>query len=127
MSEAVKIGLAFALRRPDGFANSGAERSGWPALTDPREWADKPRWSPDGKLVYFVRYRNSFFNLWAVRFDGAAGKPAGEPFQITRFESPTRQIPTDLPNAEIGVSPKGLILTIMERTGNIWVLDNVDR
>jgi len=77
--------------------------------------------------VYFVRYRGSFFNLWAVRFDGAQGKPVGEPYQITRFDSPRRQISTDFPAAEVSVSPKRLILTIMEKTGNIWVLDNVDR
>jgi hypothetical protein len=55
------------------------------------------------------------------------GSPLASRFRSRASESPTRQISTDLPNAEIGVSPKGLILTIMERTGNIWVLDNVDR
>lgn len=80
-----------------------------------------------GKFLYFVRYRNSFFNLWAVRFDGATGKAVGEPFQITRFENPTRRISIDLANAEIGVSRNRLILTIMEQAGNIWVVDNVDQ
>jgi Tol biopolymer transport system component len=107
--------------------SAGADRSQWTPLTDSREWADKPRWSPDGKLVYFIRYRSSFFNLWAVQFDGTAGKPVGEPFQITWFQTPTRQISTDLANAEIGVSPNRLILTILEQVGNIWVLDNVDQ
>jgi Tol biopolymer transport system component len=84
--------------------SSGGDRSRWTPLTDSSEWGDKPRWSPDGKTVYFVRYRDSFFNLWAVRFDSGAGTPVGEPFQVTRFGSPTRQISTDLPNAEIGIS-----------------------
>lgn len=105
----------------------GAKRVQWTPLTDSREWVDKPRWSSDGTLVYFVRYRNSFFNLWAVRFDSAVGTPVGEPFQITRFESPTRQISTDLPNAEVGVSRNRLILSIMEQAGNIWVMDNIDQ
>jgi Tol biopolymer transport system component len=35
--------------------SSGGERSQWTSLTDSREWADKPRWSPDGTLVYFIR------------------------------------------------------------------------
>ena len=46
---------------------------------------------------------------------------------ITRFESPTRQISTDLPGAEIGVSANWLILTITEQAANIWVMDNVDQ
>lgn len=107
--------------------SGGGDRSQWRPLIDSGEWADKPRWSPDGKMVYFVRYRNSFFNLWAVRFDSATGRRIGEPFQVTRFESPTRQISTDLPNAEIGVSRSRLVLTITEQTGNVWILDNVDR
>ena len=85
--------------------------------------ADKPRWSPDGKLVYYILRHGSFFNLWAVRFDGVQGKTIGVPFQITRFDSPRRQ----MAGLEIGVSPKRLILTMMEQTGNIWMLDNVDR
>jgi Tol biopolymer transport system component len=106
---------------------AGAERSGWTALTGPRDWADKLRWSPDGNMVYFVLRQTSFFNLWAVRFDGTQGKAIGAPFQVTRFDSSRRQISPAYGPAEIGVSANRLILTIMEQTGSIWILDNVDR
>jgi hypothetical protein len=107
--------------------SGGAERSHWTALTGAHEWADKPRWSPDGKLLYFILQRGSFFNLWALHFDGVQGKAIGAPFQITRFDSLRRQLSPLNGEAEIGVSPKRLILTMMEQTGNIWMLDNVDR
>ena len=102
-------------------------RSQWTALTSAHEWADKPRWSPDGKLVYFIQSRNSFWNVWAVRFDGATGNPVGEPFQVTHYDSVRHRIPTELEGSEIGVSAHRLILTIAEQTGNIWMLDNVNR
>jgi hypothetical protein len=87
-------------------------------------WADKPRWSRDGKLIYFVQ-ADSFFNVWAVRFDGAAGTHAGVPFLVTRYDSPRHQLSPRFGSAEIGVSAHRLMLTIAEQTGNIWTLDSV--
>ncbi len=106
--------------------SSGADRSHWTALTSGHGWADKPRWSPDGKLVYFVQ-ADSFLNVWAVRFDAAAATPIGAPFQVTRYDSPRHQLSPRFGAAEIGVSAQRLILTIMEQTGNIWTMDNVDK
>jgi serine/threonine protein kinase len=106
--------------------SSGADRSHWTALTSGRDWADKPRWSPDGKLVYFVR-ADSFLNVWAVRFDGVAGTPVGAPFQVTRYDSPRHQLSPRFGAAEIGVATRRLILTMMEQTGNIWTVDDVDK
>ena len=34
--------------------SAGGDRSHWTQLTAPPKWADKPRWSPDGKMVYFL-------------------------------------------------------------------------
>ena len=106
--------------------SGGADRSRWTPLSSDHRWADKPRWSADGKLVYFVQ-ADSFVNVWAVRFDPVAGTPVGAPFQVTRYDSPRHQLSPRFGAAEIGVSPGRLILTIMEQTGNIWMLDNVDK
>jgi len=77
-------------------------------------------------VVYFVQ-ADSFLNVWAVRFDGAAGTPIGVPFQVTRSDSPRHQLSPRFGAAEIGVSAQRLILTIMEQSGNIWTMDNVDK
>ena len=117
-------------RRAPGTASvfvipsGGADRSHWIAVTGLNGWADKPRWSRDGKLIYFVQ-ADSFFNVWAVRFDGAAGTPAGVPFLVTRYDSPRHQLSPRFGAAEIGVSVHRLMLTIAEQTGNIWTLDSV--
>jgi Tol biopolymer transport system component len=104
--------------------SAGADRRHWMALTSLNGWADKPRWSRDGKLIYFVR-ADSFLNVWAVRFDGGPGTAVGEPFQVTRYDSPRHKLSPRF-EAEIGVSAHRLILTIMEQTGNIWTLHNVN-
>ena len=62
-----------------------------------------------------------------MQFDSAAGRPIGAPFQVTRFDSTRFQISPEVGAAEVGVSAHRLILTIMEQSSNIWMVDNVDR
>jgi DNA-binding winged helix-turn-helix (wHTH) protein/dipeptidyl aminopeptidase/acylaminoacyl peptidase len=105
--------------------STGGGRSQWTLLTPAHAWADKPRWSPDGRRVYFTRWDGSFWNLWSVRFDPTRGKPVGHPIQVTHFYSPSHQISPWFQSAEVGVSANRLVLTMMQQTGNIWMLDNV--
>jgi eukaryotic-like serine/threonine-protein kinase len=107
--------------------STGANRADWTPVTDPGQYADKPRWSPDGTRLYYVLRQGSFVNVWGRRFDPAQGRPVGSPFQITHFNTARRQLPSDAGAAEIGVSARRLILTIVEETGNIWMLDDVNR
>ena len=64
----------------------------WTRITDGRHWDDKPRWSPNGRTIYFVSGPGGFFNIWGIRFDPDAGKPVGQPFQISKFDSPRLMI-----------------------------------
>jgi len=97
----------------------------WIRITDGKHWDDKPRWSPDGKTIYFVSGRDGFFNVWGIRFDAVKGKPVGDPFQVTSFESPSLMVPTNIPPVELSLTQEKLVLTIAEVSGSIWILDNV--
>jgi Tol biopolymer transport system component/DNA-binding winged helix-turn-helix (wHTH) protein len=97
----------------------------WIRITDGKYWDDKPRWSPDGKTIYFVSGRDGFFNVWGVRFDAVKGKPVGDPFRVTSFESPSLMVPTNIPPVELSLTQEKLVLTIAEVSGSIWILDNV--
>jgi len=100
----------------------------WTPLTDQSYWADKGRWSPDGKTIYFISNRmTGFFNVWGMRFDPVKGNPAGEVFRVTSLESPGRMILPLVGNMEMALSSRRLILPIREISGNIWLLENVDR
>jgi Tol biopolymer transport system component/DNA-binding winged helix-turn-helix (wHTH) protein len=99
----------------------------WTRITDSTQWNDKPRWSPDGRTIYFVSRRGGFFNVWGIHFDPAAGKPVGQPFQVSRFESPRLMVPQWIPPVGLSLTQDKLVLTMAEESGGIWVLDNVDR
>ena len=45
----------------------------WIAISDGETWDDKPRWSPDGNLLYFISERDGFRCAM-----GAAARPADE-------------------------------------------------
>jgi Tol biopolymer transport system component len=109
--------------------STGAPPPQWTPLTAPGQWADKPRWSADGRFVYYILWEGSFWNVWAVQFDSHAGHPIGAAFPMTHFNSPRHQLPLphDLVAAEIGVAANHLIVPIVEQTGSIWTVNDVDR
>ncbi len=99
----------------------------WTRITDGKHWDDKPRWSPDGRTIYFVSGPGGLFNVWGIHFDPAAGKPVGQPFQVSKFESPRLMIPRWINPVGLSFTQDKLVLTMAEESGSIWVLDNVDR
>ena len=105
-----------------------ARRTGgpWVKLTDGKHWDGTPRWSPDGRVIYFVSGRSGFFNVWAIRFDPFRGTVVGEPFAVTKFDSPARMIPQHAPSADISIAQDKLVVTVEQISGSIWILDNVD-
>ena len=86
---------------------------------------DKPRWSDDGRLLYFCFRSRRAYNVWAVRFDPRVGKPLGEPFPVTRFDGPGEMIESVTQSAEFGVAAGRLFLPLVTPTGGIWMLEGI--
>jgi Tol biopolymer transport system component/DNA-binding winged helix-turn-helix (wHTH) protein len=99
----------------------------WIRVTEGRYWDDKPRWAPDGRTLYFISNRAGFFNVWGVRFDPALGKPVGEPFRVTALESPGQIIVPYMTLMEMTLAADRLVVPIMEVSGGIWILENVEQ
>jgi Tol biopolymer transport system component len=99
----------------------------WTPLTDGRLWADKARWGPDGRTIYFISNRNSaFFDVWGLRFDPDAGRAVGEEFRVTTYHNPGKTLDAAA-NGELGVAPTRIVVPIVETKGSIWMLDGVGR
>ena len=100
----------------------------WTRILDDHVWPDKPRWSPDGRTLYFLsRGADGYFNLWGVPIDPARGAQSGKPFQVTNFSSPDWRIDRDMSNGEIGVASGRLVLPMQNVKGSIWILSGVGR
>ncbi len=104
-----------------------ASGGSWVQISDGKYWEDKPRWSPDGRTIYFVSNRTGFYNVWGIRFDRTNGKPTGDPFRVTSFQSPSQMISPVLASMEMSVTTDRIVLDISQVSGNIWMLDNIAR
>jgi len=76
-------------------------------------------------MIYFLSARGGFFNVWGIRFDSTNGKPVGDAFRVTAFENPGLMIPDSIPLVDLSLNQDKLVLTMEERSGSIWMLDNV--
>jgi hypothetical protein len=91
----------------------------WTPITEGKYWDDKPRWSPDGRTLYFISSRAGFFNVWGIRFDPDKGQPVGEPFRVTAFENPGQMIYPVMTDLEMALAENRLVLPIMQVSGSI--------
>jgi Tol biopolymer transport system component/DNA-binding winged helix-turn-helix (wHTH) protein len=98
----------------------------WQAMTAGRWFDDKPRWSPDGRVLYFVSNRDGMANVWGRRFDQSSGTPVGDVFPVTAFRSAQFEITHRTVSMEIAVTPRHLILPMSESRSEIWMLEGVD-
>jgi Tol biopolymer transport system component/DNA-binding winged helix-turn-helix (wHTH) protein len=99
----------------------------WTAITDGQQFADKPRWSPDGKTIYFLSQEDGYFNVWARRFEPTTGTPLGAPHRVTSFARPKFMIPSFISPVGFALTQDRLLLSIVEVSGSIWMLENLRR
>jgi Tol biopolymer transport system component len=99
----------------------------WIPMTDGAGFDDKPRWSPDGRMLYYVSNRTGVANVWGRRFDASRGTPVGDPFQITSFTSQRFVLSPRTVQMDIAVTNTHLLLPICESRSDIWMLDGIDR
>ena len=101
-----------------------APESQWVSMTDNPVWDRKPRWSPDGRLLYFLSERDGFRCLWAQAFDAANKRPSGPMFAVYHSHLARQSmLNLSLSPLGIGVAPGKFIFNMAERTGNIWMTD----
>ncbi len=103
----------------------------WVPITDSQEWVwnDRPRWSPDGKIIYYIAAGAMGTNVWGRKFDPVRGQPVGAAFQITKHFDPCKTGRIILVrNSGFGVARDRLVLPLISLNDiSTWIMEDVDK
>ena len=91
--------------------------------TDDDAWDDKPRWSPDGRTVYFLSRRSGEFELWRIGFDPETGQTTGAATRVTSLTTPRRRVLRDIGVLDLALSPSRLAVPIEETRSALQIGD----
>jgi eukaryotic-like serine/threonine-protein kinase len=120
--------IAFLAAQPDQnkcvfvapFRPESSE-SEWIPITGFTGENDKPRWSPDGNLLYFTSDRDGSRCIWAQRLNPATKRPAGEPFGVFHSHGARRSLGRiGIGSLEISIAAGRLAFVMGEESANIW-------
>ena len=79
---------------------------------------DRPRWSADGKAIFFVSTQDGFRCIYGQAFSGSA--PQGAPYAIAHFHHGHRAIDTVLPRSfNMSVGEKSLFFNLGDQSSAI--------
>ena len=96
----------------------------WIAVTNGERQDAFPYWSPDGNLLYFESDRDGSLCLWAQPLDALTKRPVGPAFAAHHFHDVRRSLANlPIPMFGIAVARDRIVLTLGERTGNIWIAE----
>ena len=93
----------------------------WMQVTDGRGWDDKPRWSPDGRLLYFLTSRGGPYTLAAVGIDQGTGKPAGPSIEVLSWPAPRVAVFNGVGWNELALAADAVAVPLVETTGSVWM------
>jgi Tol biopolymer transport system component len=101
---------------------TGGAPSTWRFVTAGDSPADKPAWSDDGAIIYFVSAERGAMNVWGVRFDARRGTATGEPFRITNFDGPGAHILSNIRVMELSAGGGRIVVPVVRPKGGLWLL-----
>ncbi len=111
---------------PERMAEDGEES--WIPITEGKAMDDKPRWSPDGNLIYFTSDRDGFTCLWAQRLDPATKQPSGAAIDLRHFHQASLSLEeVTLWIREISVARDKIVMPLAQLSGNIWLMEPRER
>ena len=95
-------------------------------ITQRKQYDAMPRWSPDGRSLYFVSDRAGTRGIWSVRLDPGK-RPQGEPRPVRTFDT-LRFSPVTLAYEDMGyvIGDGRLYFTLQELTGRIYLMRPTD-
>jgi Tol biopolymer transport system component len=99
----------------------------WLPITSGQAYDDKPRWSPDGRTLYFISNRDGHFNVWGRHLRPSTGQTVGAAFRVSAFNRSDLRLAPDLRDMDMLVTAHQLLLPMYESSSHLWVLEQADQ
>ena len=94
----------------------------WIAISDPALYADKPTWSPDGSVVYFLADHEGRRCIWARKLEPKTKHPSGDVIDIAHFHRPSLRLNSvALSEIRLLCARDKLIFVAGETSGSVWM------
>ena len=93
----------------------------WTPITPKSEFSYRPRWSGDGKTIFYLSTRDGFFCVWGQYFDKRSGKATSKPFPVMHYHNP-RFSPARVAERSfnLSVAQDAIYLNVGEANASIW-------
>jgi Tol biopolymer transport system component/DNA-binding winged helix-turn-helix (wHTH) protein len=96
----------------------------WIPISEGQAWDDLPRWSPNGRLIYFTSNRDGFRCLWARRIHPQTRQPEDSPFAVFHIhEAHLSMVTLSLAELQLSLARDLLVFPLAELRGNIWMME----
>lgn len=118
VSGSESTGQVFGSRFPRG---ASAPDRHWIAITSKTDASEKPRWSGDGKTIFYLSTHDKFLCLWGQHFDPVSGRIVGRPFAVHHFhDQKMSPLTMNTHYLNLSVAGESVYLNIGEMSGTIW-------
>jgi len=98
-----------------------APLSEWITVVASPGWNDKPRWSADGRFIYFYSTTDGFQCIWRQRLDPSGLRPIDGPLAVLHLHDPEFSLKEVSRGAfNLSVGRNLMVLNIASSKANIW-------
>jgi eukaryotic-like serine/threonine-protein kinase len=93
----------------------------WIEIAGDSHWAGSPRWSADGRYLYYLADREGFTCVWASELDAASGRPLGAPFPVLHAHRNDMKVLAPMRGAfSMAVGGRRLVINAALMTGDVY-------
>jgi serine/threonine protein kinase/Tol biopolymer transport system component len=120
--------IAFAIGKSDGKAaiyvaplrETAIPSEEWLLVCEDNHYLGSPKWSSDGKLLYYLSERDGRCCIWAQRLDVNSKRNEGAAFAVFHQHNSRFHMNYVPGNGSLGVASGKLVFFMTEMSGNIW-------
>ena len=109
----------FAVRLPRSTANVEGK---WIPIPDKGVSVEHPRWSGDGRTIFYSSNSDGFSCIYGRAFSPERGEVVGNPFPIAHFHNQRASIDNVFPRARnLSVDGNSIYFNLGEQSSTIWI------